>query len=162
MQDAAAPYLFLCLLLFSFRRPYAIGIAPVRPFVRPSVRPCTSMLSSSFAPLTLITPSPNTPKQIVLFDGMELLWLFSECLALVRPASAKGLASHLVGAATAYSRNPRYGQLAYVPFALCLDSSRQPPHGMSPFIHSFIHSSNQPRGALARAVPRHEKALRDP
>lgn len=51
---------------------------------------------------------------MALSEGMQLLCLLSECIALARPATAKGLSVQLVGLGARYTQNPRYGMLGYV------------------------------------------------
>ena len=110
MLDSAAPYLFLCLLLFSFRAPYPLGLGAVR--AEPNTHPIDGralLTAHTYAPT-----HPPTHPQILLSEGMQLLWLFSECVAIARPATAKSLATQCVGLATRYTQNPRYGALSYV------------------------------------------------
>lgn len=50
-------------------------------------------------------------QQIVMTEGLNLLWLTSEILTLAQPAVAKGISASLVGLASKYTQDPRYGTL---------------------------------------------------
>lgn len=49
----------------------------------------------------------------MLSEGVQLLWLFSECVAIARPAAAKRLSMQWAGLAARYTQNPRYAALRY-------------------------------------------------